>query len=74
MKKLLLQLLGQKVYAKAERWKKKIFPTQFDMEQRRAYDAQLVAFALAWYVDYSNQPEMFITREDPRVSYRLKRA
>jgi hypothetical protein len=38
------------------------------------YDAELVAYALAWYVDYIEQPEMFITREDPRVSFRLKRA
>ena len=46
----------------------------FETINIRAYDAQLVAFALAWYVDYANQPEMFITREDPRVSFRLKRA
>jgi hypothetical protein len=47
----------------------------FETVNIKVYDAQLVAFALAWYVDYSNQPEMFITREDPRVSYsRLKRA
>jgi len=38
------------------------------------YHAELVAFALAWYVEYTNQPDMFITREDPRLSLHLKRA
>ena len=38
------------------------------------YYPELVAFALAWYVEYTNQPDMFITREDPRLSLRLKRA
>ena len=38
------------------------------------HDAELVAYALAWYVDYIGQPEMFITREDPRMPARLKRA
>jgi hypothetical protein len=46
----------------------------FETVNIRAYCAELVAFALAWYVDYIEQPEMFITREDPRVSFRLKRA
>ena len=35
------------------------------------YHPELVAFALAWYVDYSNQPDMFITREDPRLRLKL---
>ena len=39
-----------------------------------AYDARLMAFALAWYVDYSGQPDMFITNEDPRLHRRLQRA
>lgn len=38
------------------------------------YYPELVAFALAWYVDYIEQPELFVTREDPRLSLRLKRA
>ena len=38
------------------------------------FDAQLVAYALAWYVDYIDQPEMTIAREDPRLEFRLKRA
>jgi hypothetical protein len=46
----------------------------FETINIRNYDAELVAYALAWYVDYIEQPEMFITREDPRVSFRLKRA
>jgi hypothetical protein len=46
----------------------------FETINSHDYDAELVAFALAWYVDYTEQSEMFITREDPRVSFRLKRA
>jgi len=46
----------------------------FETVDIHKYSAELVAFALAWYVDYIGQPEMFITREDPRISYRLKRA
>jgi len=46
----------------------------FETVDIKRYDAELVAYALAWYVDFSEQPEMWITREDPRVSYRLKRA
>jgi len=46
----------------------------FETVNIRNYNAELVAYALAWYVDYIEQPEMFITREDPRISFRLKRA
>lgn len=46
----------------------------FETVDIKTYDAQLVAYALAWYVDFIDQPEMFITREDPRVAFRLKRA
>jgi len=46
----------------------------FETVDIKRYDAELVAYALAWYVDFIEQPEMWITREDPRVSYRLKRA
>jgi hypothetical protein len=35
---------------------------------------QLIALALDWYVDYSGQPGMVITGEDPRQLRRLKRA
>lgn len=35
-------------------------------------DASLVAYALAWYVDYIDHPEMIITMDDPRTTYRLK--
>ena len=38
------------------------------------YDTELVAYALAWYVDYIDQPDMTIAREDPRLEFRLKRA
>jgi hypothetical protein len=46
----------------------------FETVNIEAYHAELVAFALAWYVDFSGQPEMFITREDPRMPHRLQRA
>lgn len=46
----------------------------FETVNIHSYCAELVAYALAWYVEYIGQPEMFITHEDPRVSYRLKRA
>ena len=46
----------------------------FETVDIRNYCAELVAYALAWYVEYISQPEMFITHEDPRVSLRLKRA
>jgi len=39
-----------------------------------AYDAYLMAFALAWYVDYSGQSDMFVTNEDPRLRRRLQMA
>ncbi|MDB5111083.1 MAG: hypothetical protein JWR67_2197 [Mucilaginibacter sp.] len=40
----------------------------------RDYNAELVAYALAWYVDYIGQHDMQITSEDPRMPFRLKRA
>jgi hypothetical protein len=46
----------------------------FETVNIHAYHAELVAYALAWYVDFTDQPEMFITREDPKMPRRLKRA
>jgi hypothetical protein len=46
----------------------------FETVNIRNYDLQLVAYALAWYVDYIDKPDMTIRREDPRMEFRLKRA
>jgi len=44
----------------------------FETVNIHAYNAELVAYALAWYVDYIDQPEMFITRKNPKMPHLLK--
>ena len=46
----------------------------FQTIDRRAYDARLMAFALAWYVEFTGQQDMWIIKDDPRVSLSLRRA
>jgi hypothetical protein len=46
----------------------------FQTIDRRAYDVRLVAFALAWYVEFTGQLDMWIIKDDPRVSLNLRRA
>ncbi|HEY0245393.1 MAG TPA: hypothetical protein VGC01_07505 [Mucilaginibacter sp.] len=46
----------------------------FETVNIKDYNAELVAYALAWYVDYIDRSDMIITKEDPRMEFRLKRA
>jgi FkbM family methyltransferase len=41
MRKIIFKIFGQNAYLRIERWKKKILPTKYDIEQKKIFDAQL---------------------------------
>lgn len=46
----------------------------FETVNNKKFGIELTAYALSWYVDYSGQYDIKISREDPRHRYSLKRA